>query len=75
MLQEVPEQHMGAWANAWTEVLRKISVAETDEDKASAILWLSFIALYATNKSDCNTNLQTQLCGETKVTKWRTLKG
>ena len=44
MLQEVPEQHKGAWANAWTEVLRKISVVNTDEDKDRALLWLSFLS-------------------------------
>ena len=44
MLQEVPEQHKGAWANAWTEVLRKVNDAETDEDKDRALLWLSFLS-------------------------------
>ena len=34
----------GPWANAWTEVLRKISVADTDEDKDRALLWLSFLS-------------------------------
>jgi hypothetical protein len=44
MLQEVPEQHKGAWANAWTEVLRKVHDAETDEEKDGALQWLSFLS-------------------------------
>ena len=43
MLEEVPEQHKGAWANAWCEVLRKVRDAQSSEEKDRALLRLGFL--------------------------------
>ena len=43
MLEEIPEQHKGAWPNAWMEILSRIRDAENDAEKDRALLWLSFL--------------------------------
>ena len=44
MLEEVPEQHKGAWCTAWTESLRRWKEASSEHDKETALLWISFWA-------------------------------
>ena len=43
VLQEVPEQHKGAWAGAWVEVLGRWERAETEEERDLALMWLGFL--------------------------------
>ena len=43
VLEEVPEQHKGAWAGAWVEVLRRWERAETEEERDLALMWLGFL--------------------------------
>ena len=43
MLQEVPEQHKGAWAAAWGEVLARWEGAETEQETNRALMWLGFL--------------------------------
>ena len=43
MLQEVPEQHKGAWAAAWGEVLARWERAETELETNRALMWLGFL--------------------------------
>ena len=42
MLEEIPEQHKGAWASAWSESLRRWRDAGTEQEKQTALLWMSF---------------------------------
>ena len=44
MLDEVPEQHKGAWCVAWVESLKRWKTATTDYEKETALLWISFWA-------------------------------
>ena len=44
MLEEVYEQHKGAWCTAWSESLRKWKDASSDHDRDTALMWLSFWA-------------------------------
>ena len=43
MLQEVSEQHKGAWAGAYTEVLTRWKNAASVEEGDRALLWLGFL--------------------------------
>jgi hypothetical protein len=43
MLQEVSEQHKGAWAGAYSEVLTRWKNAASDEESDRALLWLGFL--------------------------------
>ena len=43
LLQEVPEQHKGAWAQGWVKVLRKWHEAVGEADVTRALLWLGFL--------------------------------
>ena len=43
VLQEVPEQHKGAWADAWVQVLRRWEGAESEEERDRALRWLAFL--------------------------------
>ena len=43
VLQEVPEQHKGAWAHAWVQVLRRWERAESEEQRDRALRWLAFL--------------------------------
>ena len=42
MLEEVPEQHKGAWAAAWSESLRRWRDGENEQEKQTALLWMGF---------------------------------
>ena len=44
MLEEVPEQHKGAWCSAWRESLTKWKEASTDHEADTALLWMGFWA-------------------------------
>ena len=44
MLEEVPEQHKGAWCTAWNESLSKWKEATSDEEADTALLWMGFWA-------------------------------
>ena len=43
MLEEVPEQHKGAWAAAWGEVLTRWEQAESEIETTRALMWLGFL--------------------------------
>jgi len=43
MLQDVPEQHKGAFAGAHAHVLQKWEDATTEEERTTALLWLGFL--------------------------------
>ena len=43
MLQEISEQHKGAWAGAYTEVLTRWKNASSVEESDRALLWLGFL--------------------------------
>ena len=43
MLQGVPEQHKGAWAAAWGQVLTRWEGAESEEARDTALIWLGFL--------------------------------
>ena len=43
LLQEVPEQHKGAWAKAFAEVLRRWKEATCKEEADRALMWLGFL--------------------------------
>ena len=44
MLEEVYEQHKGAWCSAWSTSLRKWKEATSTHDKDTALMWISFWA-------------------------------
>ena len=44
MLEEVPEQHKGAWTLAWSESLRRWRDASSYQEKDTALLWMGFWA-------------------------------
>ena len=44
MLEEVPEQHKGAWCIAWSTSLRRWREAASEYDKETALLWILFWA-------------------------------
>ena len=44
MLEEVPEQHKGAWCTAWSTSLRRWRKAATEHDAETALLWILFWA-------------------------------
>ena len=43
VIEEVPSQHEAAWSWAWSQVLRKIQMAEDGKDLDRALMWLSFL--------------------------------
>ena len=43
MLQEVPDQHKSAWAQAYSEVLRQWRDAASEEERDRALMWLGFL--------------------------------
>ena len=43
LLDEVPEQHKSVWVWAAAEVLRKIHLAETEEETTRALMWWCFL--------------------------------
>ena len=44
LLQEVPEQHKGAWAKAHVDVLRRWKTAKTKREMIRALSWLGFLS-------------------------------
>ena len=44
MLEEVSEQHKGAWCTAWKESLSRWKDASAEYDRETALLWMSFWA-------------------------------
>ena len=44
MLEEVPEQHKGAWVRVWSLTLERWEEARTEGEKDTALLWLGFWA-------------------------------
>ena len=51
VLQEVPEQHKGAWAAARREVLMRWERAETELETNRALVWLGFLPQALLRKS------------------------
>ena len=43
-LEEVPEQHKGAWAAAWGQVLTRWEGAEMEQERDRALMWLGFLS-------------------------------
>ena len=43
VIQDVPEQHKGAWASAYSQVLAVLKEAENDSDRDRALMWLGFL--------------------------------
>ena len=43
LLESVPEQHKGVWVWAAAEVLRRLHLAETEEEVARALMWWCFL--------------------------------
>ena len=44
MLEEISEQHKGAWCTAWSESLRRWKESTTEHPRETAMLWMSFWA-------------------------------
>ena len=44
MLEEISEQHKGAWVLAWVECMTRWRDADSEEGKETALLWLGFLA-------------------------------
>ena len=43
VLEEVPQQHKGAWAAAWGHMLARWDGAETEKERDRALIWLGFL--------------------------------
>ena len=44
MLDEIPEQHKGAWCTAWKESLTKWKEASSESEAETALMWMGFWA-------------------------------